>query len=73
MDSIAGAIKEFFIGSFTNKKKRKGVGEENKRRNHAANYKARVALAALREEKALVELAEQYDLHPNQIQAKDLI
>jgi transposase-like protein len=37
------------------------------RRNHSAKFKAAVALAAIRGEKTLVELAEQYQIHPNQI------
>ena len=37
------------------------------RRNHAPKFKAMVALAAIRGEKTLVELAEQYKVHPNQI------
>jgi len=36
-------------------------------RNHTAVFKAKVALAALRGDKTLAELAQQYDLHPNQI------
>lgn len=37
------------------------------RRNHSPEFKAKVALAAVRGEKTLAELAEQYDVHPNQI------
>ena len=37
------------------------------RRNHAATFKAKVALAALRGDKTLAESAQQYDVHPNQI------
>jgi transposase len=37
------------------------------RRNHSPAYKAKVALAAVRDEKTLSELAEQFDVHPNQI------
>jgi len=37
------------------------------RRNHTAVFKAKVALAAVKGEKTLAELGEQFDLHPNQI------
>jgi transposase-like protein len=37
------------------------------RRNHSAKFKAKVALAALKGDKTLVELAEQFDVHANQI------
>ncbi len=38
------------------------------RRNHAPEFKAKVALAALRGDRTLAELAEQCDVHPAQIQ-----
>jgi transposase len=37
------------------------------RRNHTAAFKAKVALAALKGEKPLTELAQQFDVHANQI------
>jgi transposase-like protein len=39
------------------------------RRTHAPAFKAKVAVAAIKGEKTLAELAQQYDVHPNQITA----
>src|ERR1700710_1687858 len=36
-------------------------------RNHTPTFKAKVALAAIKGEKTLSELAQQFDVHPNQI------
>ena len=37
------------------------------RRNHTPAFKAKVALAAVKGEKTLAEVAQQFDVHPNQI------
>jgi len=37
------------------------------RRNHSPAFKAKVALAAVKGEKTLAELAQPFDVHPNQI------
>jgi len=38
-----------------------------KRRNHSPEFKAKVAIAALKGDKTLAELAQHFDIHPNQI------
>ena len=47
-------------------KKKAGVARRL-RRTHNPEFKARVALAALREDKTLAQLCQEFDLHPNQI------
>jgi transposase-like protein len=37
------------------------------RRNHSPAFKAKVALAAIKGERTLAQLAEQFDIHPNLI------
>src|SRR5574343_66151 len=37
------------------------------RRNHSSAFKAKVAVAALRGDKTVAEIAQQYEVHPNQV------
>jgi transposase len=39
------------------------------RRNHTPAFKAKVALAAVKGDRTIAQLAEQFDVHPNQIMA----
>lgn len=40
---------------------------KNKRRNFSAEFKAKVAIEAIKEVQTLSEIATKYELHPNQI------
>lgn len=40
---------------------------KRQRRNHLPAFKAKVAMAAIRGGKTLIELAQEFDVHPNQI------
>jgi len=40
---------------------------KDKRRNHSAAFKIKVALAAVKDDKTIAELASQYEVHPTQI------
>jgi transposase-like protein len=44
-----------------------GIMTKRTRRTHSPAFKAKVTLAAIKGEKTLAELAQQFDVHPNQI------
>ena len=54
--------KEFFM-----KLTKKTTAAKRQRRKLTPDFKAKVALAALREDKTLAELCKQFDVHANQI------
>ena len=49
------------------KLKKKTTVARRVRRTHTPEFKARVALAALREDKTMAQLCQEFDLHANQI------
>jgi transposase len=49
------------------KLKKKATVARRIRRMHSPEFKARIALEALRESKTMTELCQEYDLHANQI------
>ena len=49
------------------KLRKKATVARRVRRQHTGAFKAQVALAALREDKTMVQLCQEFDLHANQI------
>lgn len=43
------------------------------RQNHSPAFKAKVAVAAIKGERTLIELAQDLDVHPNQITSEIMI
>jgi transposase-like protein len=43
--------------------------DETNRRNHSPAFKAKVALAAIKSERTIAQLADQFDIHVSQITA----
>ena len=52
---------------FTMKLNTKAHVARRVRRTHSAEFKTRVALAVLREDRTMAELCQEFDLHVNQI------
>ena len=47
----------------------KGADMSNKRRKHSAQFKAKVALTAIKNEETTAELAKRFNVHPTMISA----
>jgi transposase len=52
---------------YNTKIERSSTMTKRPRRNHGAVFKAKVALEAMKGDQTLVELAERFEVHPNQI------
>ena len=64
---LYGPVQAGRIGIFTMKLKKKATVARRVRRTHTPEFKARMALAALREDKTMAELCKEFELHPTQI------
>jgi transposase-like protein len=58
---------EFLPDSGENSRESGEIMTRRPRRNHTPAFKAKVALAAIKGEKTLSDLAQLFDVHPNQI------
>ena len=45
------------------------MAPRRKRRNHSPQFKTKVAVEALKEDLTIAELAQRFDVHPNQVTA----
>ena len=45
----------------------RSIDDQEPRRNHAPAFKAKVAIAAIKSERTIAQIAEQFDVHPNQV------
>jgi transposase-like protein len=59
----------YVVSLLYTKRNEKGADDMAKRprRNHSSAFKAKVALEAMKEDQTFVELAERFQVHPNQI------